>query len=227
MSKLKYLVLACIAMILSSCDDVIKKYMDTADLGDLEILDSYIGAPKTDMEVTDVIFSPDYKTFTISTRMVNEGPGFSISDTTLVRTEVKEYIESIRRTAKSTPRLAQMKNVEGEEVQHYGLSMFVLVDRTLPQEQLEKVQRYMREMRTVFDPNHLHVAFMDGDKISKPYPATDYIVETYFKHVDQSYIYLYRAMQNFREMIVNREGVWKDAKRCVMITFAKIGRAHV
>ena len=220
MSKLKYLVLACIAMILSSCDDVIKKYMDTADLGDLEMLDSYIGAPKSDMEVTDVIFSPDYKTFTISTRMVNEGPGFSITDTTLVRTEVKEYIESIRRTTKSTPRLVQMKNVEGEEVQHYGLSMFVLVDRTLPQEQLEKVQRYMREMRTVFDPNHLHVAFMDGDKISKPYPATDYIVETYFKHVDQSYIYLYRAMQNFREMIVNREGVWKDAKRCVMITFA-------
>lgn len=220
MSKLKYLVLACIAMILSSCDDVIKKYMDTADLGDLEMLDSYIGAPKSDMEVTDVIFSPDYKTFTISTRMVNEGPGFSITDTTLVRTEVKEYIESIRRTAKSTPRLVQMKNVEGEEVQHYGLSMFVLVDRTLPQEQLEKVQRYMREMRTVFDPNHLHVAFMDGDKISKPYPATDYIVKTYFKHVDQSYIYLYRAMQNFREMIVNREGVWKDAKRCVMITFA-------
>ena len=102
MSKLKYFGLACIAMILSSCDDVIKKYMDTADLGDLEMLDSYIGAPKSDMEVTDVIFSPDYKTFTISTRMVNEGPGFSITDTTLVRTEVKEYIESIRRTTKST-----------------------------------------------------------------------------------------------------------------------------
>lgn len=220
MSKLKYFGLACIALILSSCDDLIKKYMDTSDLENLDILDSYIGTPKTDMEVTDVLFSPDYKTFTISTRFVNVGPGFPITDTTLVRTEVKEYIEIIRPTAKSTPRLVQMKNVEGEEVQHYGLRMFVLVDRTLPQEQLEKVQRYVREMRTVFDPNHLHVAFMDGDKISKPYPATDYIIETYFKHVDQPYIYLYRAMQNFYEMIVKREGIWKDAKRCVMVTFA-------
>ncbi len=220
MSKLKYLGLACIALILSSCEDLIKKYMDTSDLENLDILDSYIGTSKTDMEVTDVIFSPDYKTFTVSTRLTDDGPAFSISDTTMVRTEVVELIEGFRRTRRATPRLVQMKNVESEEVQHYDLRMLVLVDRTLPQEQLEKVQHYLREIKTVFDTNNLFIVFMDGDKISKPYPATDYIVETYFKRVDQPYIYLYRAMEECREKIVNREGVWKDAKRCVMLTFA-------
>lgn len=217
MAKLKYIGIACIAMILSSCEDVIKKYIDTSDL---EILSSYIGTTKSDMEVIDVSFSPDYKTFTVSTRMLDAGPGFSVTDTTHVRTKVTELIEGIRHTTRSTPRLVDMQNVEADGVEKYDLRVLVLVDRTLPQEQLAKIQGYMRALRTVFTPDRLQVAFMEGDKTSKNYPATDYIIETYFKHAEQSYIYLYRAMQNYREKMVKREDAWKDAKRCVMITFA-------
>jgi len=217
MSKLKYVGIACIAMILSSCEDVIKKYMDTSDL---DVLSSYIEPKKTDMEVTDVTFSQDYKTFTVSTRFVQEGPAYSVADTTRVRTEVLEVIDGIRHSIQSTPCLTEMKNVEADGVKEYDLRLLVLVDRTLPQDQLNEVQWHVREMRTVFDQNRLYLVFMEGDKISKKYPATDYIIDAYFKHVDQPYIYLYRAMQDNREQMVNREDVWKDAQRCVMITFA-------
>ena len=217
MTNLKYTMIALCAILLSSCEDLVSKYLDTTDL---DILSSYIAPVKSDMEVTDLTFSPDYKTFTVSTRMLHEGPPFQLTDTTLVRTEVSEIIDGIRHTVRSTPRLLKMENVEEEGVRQNDLRMLVLIDRTMPQEQLEKLQHHVREMRTVFDQNRLYLAFMDGDKVSKYYPATDYIIESYFKHSEQPYIYLYRAMQENREKMVNRQDVWQGAKRCVMVTFA-------
>ena len=216
-SDFKYIALAFLAFVMISCDNLIKKYVDTSDL---DILTSYLEPDKSGMEVTDVSFSPDYKTFVVSTRLVHEGPGFNFTDTNRVRTEVVEVIDGIRHTRRSTPRLIEMKNVEAEGVLQHDLRMLILVDRTLPQEQLTKIQRYVREMRTIFDQNHLYIAFMEGSNISPKFPVTDYILETYFKHIDQPYIYLYRAMQLNREQIVQRKDVWEHAQRCVMITFA-------
>jgi len=217
MTNLKYTMIALCAILLTSCEDLISKYLDTTDL---DMLTSYVAPVKSDMEVTDVSFSPDYKTFTVSTRMIHEGPPFHLTDTTLVRTEISEIIDGIRHTVRSTPRLLKMENVEEEGVRQNDLRMLVLVDRTMPQEQLEKVQHHIREMMTAFDQNRLYLVFMEGDKISKEFPATDYIIDAYFKHSEQPYIYLYRAMQENREKMVKRQGVWQGAKRCVMVTFA-------
>jgi len=217
MSKLKYLGIACIALILSSCEDIINNYVDTSDL---DILASYIGPAKSDMEVTDVTFSPDYKTFTVSTRMMHAGPGFSITDSTLVRAEVTEVIDGLRHSVRATPRLVEMRNVEAEGVAQNDLRMLILVDRTLPGDRLEQIRHYIYDIRTVFEQDRLYLVFMDGSTISKEFPATDYIIESYLKHIDQPYIYLYRAMQENRRKMVKREGVWKGAKRCVMLTFA-------
>jgi hypothetical protein len=202
---------------MTSCDDLIRKYVDTSDL---DIISSYIEPPKSDMEVTDLSFSPDYKTFTVSTRLVNPGAGIGLTDSTLVRTEVVEIIDGLRHTVHSTPRLVSMENVEGDGMRDHDVRMLILVDKTLPFEQLEQVQQYVRVIRTVFTHERLYLAFMEGSKLSKCYQATDYIIENYFRHSDVPYIYLYRSMAQCREQIVNREGVWKGAKRCVMLTFA-------
>lgn len=215
--NIKWLFVAALTLVFTSCDELIKKYVDTSDL---DILTSFIESDKTGMEVTDVTFSPDYKTFTVSTRLIHEGPGFNFTDTNLVRTEVVEVIDGIRHTKHSTPCLVEMENVEAKGVRQFDLRMLILVDRTLPQEQLNQIQRYVREMRTIFDQNHLYIAFMEGDKITKNFPVTDYILETYFRHADQPYIYLYRAMQTKREEMTRRKLMWEDAQRCVMITFA-------
>lgn len=221
-SKFQIVTIHCVlmalcAILLTSCDELVKNYVDTSDL---DILTSYFEHDKSGMEVTDVTFSPDYKQFTVSTRLVHKGPGFNYTDTTRVRTEVSEVIDGIRHTKRSCPRLVEMKNVEAEGILQNDLRMLILVDRTLPQEQLDSIQSYVREMRTIFDQNHLFVAFMEGDKISKNFPVTDYILDAYFRHVNQPYIYLYRAMQTCREQIIRREDKWKGAQRCVMITFA-------
>ena len=215
--NLKYITIAIFAIICSSCDNLVMKFVDTSDIN---ILSSTAEPDNTAMEVTDVSFSPDYKTFIVSTRLTHEGPGFNFTDTTLVRTEVVEVIDGIRHTKHSTPQLIEMKNVEAEGVLQHDLRMLVLIDRTLPQEQLNKIQRYVREMRTIFDEDHLFIAFMEGKNLSRSFPVTDYILETYFKHSDVPYIYLYRAMQYNREKIKKRKGIWRDAQRCVLITFA-------
>lgn len=216
-SNIKYIWIALFAIICTSCDNLVKQFVDTSDF---DILSSYIEPDKTGMEVTDVSFSPDYKTFSVSTKLIHEGPGFKFTDTTLVRTEVKEVIDGIRQTIYTTPHLVEMTNVEAEEVKQHDLRMLLLVDKTLPQEELNKIQKYVREMRTIFDPNHLYVSFMDGQNVSKNLPCTDYITDAYFKHSDQSYIYLYRAMQTKSEEMRQRQDVWKDAHRCAMIIFA-------
>ena len=217
MKHFYYIVIVFLAIVLSSCDDLVMKFVDTSDV---DILSPAKEQDNSEMEVTEVSFSPDYKTFTVSTRLTREGPGFNFSDTTLVRAEVVEVIDGIRHSIYSTPRLVEMKNVEAEGVLVNDLRMLVLIDRTLPQEQLNRIQHYVREMRTIFDQRHLFVAFMEGENISKCIPVTDYILETYFKHSDLPYIYLYRAMQLNYEKIKRREDIWEDAQRCVMITFA-------
>ena len=217
MTRFRYIWIVLLAFAMVSCDELAMKFVGSTDT---DVFSSSDEPSNTAMEVTDVSFSPDYKTFTVSTRLTQEGPGFNYTDTTLVRTEVIEIIDGIRRTRQSTPQLVEMKNVEAEGVLNNDLRMLVLVDRTLPQEQLNKVQRYVREMRTIFDQDHLFIAFMEGEKITGNFPVTDYILESYFKHSDQSYIYLYRAMQIKREKISRQEDMWKEAKRCVMITFA-------
>ena len=215
---LKYVFIACLALSLSACDNLVKQFIDTSDV---DILSAYLEPDLTDMEVTDVTFSPDYKTFTVSTKLLHGGPGFDFTDSTLVRTEVVEVIDGIRHTKLSTPKLVQMRNIEAEGVKQNDLRMLILVDRTLPQTELNKIQYYIHEIRSIFDQNHLFIAFMEGDKISKCFPASDYIIDAYFKHSDQAYIYLYRAMELNREKIMRREDVWKDAQKCVMITFAE------
>lgn len=219
MSNIKYIIIAFFAIICCSCDELISQFVDTSEF---DFLTDFFGQQDayTKMDVTDVSFSPDYKTFTISTKLANEGPGFKFTDTTLVRTEVVEVIDGIRHTRHSTPRLVEIKNMEAEGVKENDLRMLILVDRTLPQNELIKIQRYVREIRTIFDRDNLHIAFIEGAKVSKNFPATDYIMDAYFQHSNESYNYLYRAIQLKYEQIRKREDIWLDAQRCVMIIFA-------
>ncbi|MBO4249772.1 MAG: hypothetical protein J5884_00795 [Paludibacteraceae bacterium] len=217
--NIKFVLVALCAIVFASCDEIVQHFVDPSEYEMLtSIFDS--GKPSTAMEVTDVTFSPDYKNFSVSTRLLHEGPGFQFTDTTLVRTEVVEVIDGIHHTKLSTPRLVGMRNVESECVAENGLTMLILVDKTLPQAELSKIQKYVREMRTIFDHNNLYVAFMDGDEVTKNLPVTNYVLDAYFKQSEKNYIYLYRAIQTKREEIKQRRDIWQNAARRVMITFA-------
>ena len=216
-SKFKYLFLAMAVLSLTACDELVQRYLNSSGY---DFLNTYLEKEDKSMEVIDVNFSPDYKSFTVSTKMRAEGPAYQLEDSTKVRTEVVESIDKIRRTHLSTPQLVKMRNVEAEGVAENDVRLLALVDLSMPQTELNKVRTYISEIRTVFVNDNLFVAFMDGTSVSKTMRVTDYILDAYFKHSEKPYIYLYRSMQNKREEMMHGRDFWKGAKKLVMITFS-------
>ena len=74
------------------------------------------------------------------------------------------------------------------------MKLLVLVDLSLPQQQIDDECNAVKEMRTLFGEQSLFVAFMSDNNISETYEATDYIIGNYFIHQDPSTIYLYRSV---------------------------------
>lgn len=216
-TRFTYVWIACLAISLTACDELVQKYVNTSDY---DFFTNYFEKDTKSMEVIDVTFSPDYKTFTVTTKQLSEGPEYQLEDSARVRTEVTETIDGIRHTRRSTPQLVRMRNVEAEGVAEHDVRMLVLVDLTMPQTELNKVRTYVSEIRTVFDKDNLFVAFMDGEKVSKTMPLTEYILNAYFVHSDKPYIFLYRSMQLKREEIMQGRDLWQDTHRSVMITFS-------
>ena len=215
----KWLVLLCMTCLFASCDSIVSRYVDLPE--EFEFLKGLEPEKKTPMEVMDVTFSPDFKTFTVATRMTDDGPIYSLTDSIHLRTEVVEIINGVRRTHSTTPCLSYIRNTEAEGLAANDVRMLVLVDRTMPQSQLDKVQTYVGEMRTIFSPDRLFLSFMDGDNITPNVKATDYVINNYFKQSSESYIFLYRAMQTKLGEIIKGENLWEGAHKRAMIIFSE------
>ena len=214
---MKKLLIPIIALCLTACDELVQRFVSPTEY---EAITSHFEKPQSSMEVVDQTFSPDYKTFVISTKLLDDGPGCRLEDSTKVRVEVTEVIDGIRHTKYSTPTLVRIRNVEAEGVAKNDVRVLVLVDKTMPQSELDKVRNAVTEMRTVFEDSKLLVAFMDGDNVTKSLPISDYLLNDYFKHSDSKHIFLYRSMQLKYEEIMQGKDAWQGAERRVMITFS-------
>ena len=201
----------------TACDQLMQKFVNTPDL--TASLPTTAEQTPT-MEVISQTFSDDYKTLVVTTKMLNDVPAYRLEDSTKVRVDVSETINGMRHTRRSQPQLIHVRNVEREGVEQNDVRMLILVDKTMPQSELDKVRGYVAEIRTVFNNDKLFVAFMDGEFVTKSIPVTDYILSAYFTHSDNPNIYLYRSMQQKFEEMSQYKTPWKDAKRMVMMVFA-------
>lgn len=220
MTNNKFILLALTSLMLIACNDIKDTFFDTSEYDYLTELIAKHDEPT--IEVKSLTFSPDYKTFTVTTNMLQDikDDGAGLADSTHIRREVVEKIDGVRCTRLSTPRLAQIRNLEAEGVAEADVRMLVLVDLTLPQRQLDSVRANVSNMRMVFNHDNLFIAFMNGDTVSQTVPATDYVVNNYFKHSDKPHIFLYRSMYQKMTEMKQRQGVWQDADKMVMVTFA-------
>ena len=218
MYNIKLVMILVMTICLTACDELVQRFVDTSEY---ETFAAHFETEQVpSMEVVNLTFSPDYKSFVVATKMVSSGIESRLGDSTKVRVEVQETINGIRRTKHSTPTLVQIRNVEAEGVTKNNVRMLLLIDRTLPQAELDKIKNYVREMRTVFDDNQLLVAFMDADKVTQTFPISDYLLSAYFRHTDSDYIYLYRSMVLKFEEMSKRKDLWEGTERSVMITFS-------
>lgn len=214
----RYLLAVFTACCLTACDEVVQMLDDNSD-GDF--LADVFGENRETMKVLDVKFSPDYKTFTMTTNVVQDIGQWELKDSTKNRTEVVETLDGFRHATSSTPRLLSIKNVEADRVYENGIRLLALVDLSLPQADIDRTRYYVGEMRTVFNHDNLFVAFMDGQKVSETMKVTDYVLNNYFKKSSTKYVWLYRSLLQKKQEMTSGADPWKGARRLVMVTFAQ------
>lgn len=213
----RYLLLATAMLCITSCDELVQTFSDTSEY---DFLTEIIDKPQPKLKVVDVNFAPDYKTFTITTKVVSDIGTIELEDSSKVRPEVIEMIGGIRQARYSYPHLVEMRNIEAENVRANDIRILALVDLTLSQSDIDRVKRHIREMLTVFKYDNLYISFMDGADVSPTMKVTDYVMDHHFKRSDNKYVYLYRAITQKKNEMVQRAGVWQDARNMVMITFS-------
>ncbi len=214
----RYLLILVAAFCLVSCDKLDQTFGSAEDDG---LLSEVFGERQEDaMEVTDVNFSSDYKTFTMTTNILRDIGPYELADSTKVRTEVIETLNGIRWAKFSAPRLVNVKNIEAERIAENGIKLLVLVDLTLPQSDLDRISSYVKEMMTSFNHDNLYVAFMEGENVSNTMKVTNYVIDNHFKKSSEGYVYLYRSILNKRDEMVQGGELWQDATKLIMLTFS-------
>lgn len=196
---------------------------DEADISTLDDPTSLLEdrANQEAFKVDEPTYSPDYKTFTIKARQLRDIGPFSLEDTSQVRYEVKERVNGVIKKKRRTPKLVKFENTKAEMLSKNGTQMLVLVDQTLPQKELDAIQRHVYEIRTVFNRGNLFLAFMEGDSVSKTVPATDYVMDNYFTHsAGKDYVLLYRSMLKKKQEMCNRQGYFAAGQHFFMLTIS-------
>lgn len=202
---------------LSACDKLASKFDNKSDY---DILSEMLGDKPEKMTANEIKFSPDYKTFVMTTNIIQDFGPYALEDSTKVRHEVVETIDGFREAVFSTPRLVQIKNIEAERIYENDIRMLVLVDLTLPQSSINQICSYVKEMKMSFNHDNLFIAFMDGPEVSSTMKVTDYVLENHFKKSENDYVYLYQSILKKRDEMLQGEEFWQDAHKLVLLTFS-------
>ncbi len=216
----QFIIMAFVAICLAGCDNIPSE--DSLNLDDIfkAEVDEEDNKETDALRVVGVEFSPGYKNFKLLTSATrNIGP-YSLSDTSDVDVKVIEKVGGILNESGNVPKLISIKNTEGEEVYKKGIKVMVLVDLSLPQELIDKERDAVREIRSVFDNHNLFVSFMYGMNVSETMEATDYVINNYFTSQPDQYKYLYRAILLKQHEMKDGVGVWKNAKKKVLVVFS-------
>lgn len=199
-------------LMLTGCDELVS-YFVTPD--NLDIVSQHL--PKDDLEVMRVHkleFSPDYKTFSVTTRMYGDIGPYALTDTAKLRIDVESS------SHRATPRLISMKNVKMENFTKKEVEMLALVDLTQPQEVLDRIHAYIMELHGVFNDSNLHVSFIYPDSITSMKHATEYTLNKYLVQQEAPHILLYQAIAKSYKRMVAHEGCLTNAKRMALLVFS-------
>ena len=215
------LILAAALLCLTACESRLLSRLGVNDPSSLfdDASGADAAAAQEKMIVNQVEFAPDYKTFSVWTGVLQDLGPYPLTDTTVVKIEVESYVDDVKRSRRETPRLVKAWNTENDQVKRMGVKVLVLVDLSLPQEQIDAEQEAVQEMLTVFDQDDLFLAFMSGDGVTPTYTLSGYILQGYFNRTDEKKL-LYRAMLDKIQEMEEGEGKWSDAKQLKLIVFS-------
>ena len=174
---------------------------------------------KQDKMITKKVeFSPDHKTFSVWTSVINDIGPYSLTDSTQVRIELEEYDDGVKAGRRVYPKLVKAVNTESEQIAELGIKVLVLVDLSLSQELIDAERAAIEEMYTVFNQENLYVAFMSGSTVSKTIRLTEYVLDEYFKKGAPN-TYLFRSICAKLREIESNSGPLADASPIKLVVF--------
>lgn len=216
-TKIWLLLLPLLSLIVG-CDELNSGGEDYNELDD--ILNSETMSRRNAVKIKELKFLPTYKRFFITTQMNDDIGPYSLTDTSEVKIDVEESIGDILMSKSWQPRLVKISNLKGDNVSKAGVKALVLIDKTLPQVELDKIRNYIDELMAIFTHNNLYVAFMDGEKVGETMLATRYVLANHFNKSENSFVYLYRSILNKKQEMLGHNGVWADAKKMALVIFS-------
>lgn len=179
------------SFLVTSCDE-----QQAPDINDILSSEEQPETSGDALQIMDIHFSDDHKVMELSTRLMHDVGGYDLTDSTKVVASVDQHIKRLLNQLGSErqPVITKISNSSRDLFNNMDFKMLVLVDLSLPQQQVDAERKAVKEIRTLFDNQSLFIAFMQGDNVSETYEATDYIIDNYFTHQDPSTIYLYRSV---------------------------------
>ena len=148
---------------------------------------------KDNLEIQKIEFSPDFKTFTVDMK-VKDNTAFNITDIQKIKVNVTELKADFKKyEEKVQPKFKEFKNIKAQGFKDMNLNILVLVDLTLDKKSIETQKVAVQNLRTFLTADNLHVAFIGDNTVSESMPASDYVLENYFKPNGTSK-YLYRVI---------------------------------
>ena len=218
MKKIQTFLLTVVAaLLLTGCDQLVSKF---AKPDNLDIVGAKAQVKQETMKVHKVQFSPDYKTFTVTTRMYGDIGPYSLTDTTKLRIEIKSTNSGISLSKRSQPHLIGMRNIKSDNIAKKEVDLLAMVDLTQPQEVLDRIHDYLVELRAVFSDANMQICFIYGDSTSQTRTATDYVLENYLISRQDKHILLYRSISKKMDEMEGHQGIWKDSKHMALLIFS-------
>lgn len=174
----------------------------------------------TGMIVKDVVFSPDYKTFYVTTHITKDIGPYALTDSLNTKIVVEEKINGVPLDAASRSRLVKAANTGSDEIAKRGYKVLALVDLTAGRELVESQKKMLSEMATVFNHDNLYVAFMDDGKVSETMVLTPYILDNYFVASSKKGKYLFGSILEKERELVRGSSPWNHDNPLSLVVFS-------
>ena len=212
------------ALCLTACDSGVLSKLGVDNPTDLFESTDLSGAKGTvqareKMTVNRVEFSPDHKTFSVWTGVLDDIGPYPLTDSSVVRIELEGYDDGIKSSRRELPILVKAWNTERDNVKKLGVKLLVLVDLSLSQERIDAQRDAVKEMLTVFDREDVYLAFMSGDTVTPSRPVTDYILDMYFKKWSDVKL-LYRSILTEIKELKKGGEPWDSANKVKLLVFS-------
>lgn len=131
--------------------------------------------------IQDINFDSDYKNFYVDVRIKDSIAMAMLNNDTTIKFKVSELSRNNFQNPRTQPVLKKVENIRMQQISHKKVDILLLVDMTLDTINISRQHTVVRNIKRIFAPNDIKIAFMNGNSVSETMSTTDYVLDNYFK----------------------------------------------